>query len=107
MAGLAIVQMGQSFANGLSRAFASLTLRPFPKIKAFRTTPTNLTEQLKMAEAKSNPSAGVPAPSGGGMKDPRWHGDDGWVKMRNKDDTVHWVWNKMTNAADDFKFNDK
>lgn len=60
-----------------------------------------------MEEVMSDPAAhGIPAPSGGGQKDPRWPSSDGWVKMRNSDNTVHWVQNTRTGEVDDFKFKD-
>jgi len=40
------------------------------------------------------------------MTDPRWPMKDGWVKMsKNVNDIeVHYVYNRMTGAFDDFKF---
>lgn len=60
-----------------------------------------------MDEVRADPHGqGVPARSGGGMKDARWPAKDGWVKMRNADNSVHWVQNTKTGEVDDFKFND-
>ena len=72
-----------------------------------RTVLRNLGEKLKMDGAKADPGGqGIPARSGGGMKDARWPAKDGWVKMRNADNSVHWVQNTKTGEVDDFKFND-
>ena len=71
-----------------------------------RTTPQNLTEQLAMEQAKSNPGAGTEVPLKKGMTDPRWPASDGWVKMSQNVNGVeiHYVRNVNTGAVDDFKF---
>jgi RHS repeat-associated protein len=68
-----------------------------------RTTPSNLTEQLAMTEVRAAP-AGQPLPVT--MTDPRWLASDGWVKMAQNVNGVeiHYVWNTITRAVDDFKF---
>lgn len=40
------------------------------------------------------------------MTDPRWPAAEGWVKMGNNVNgiEIHFVYNKNTNAFDDFKF---
>ena len=69
-----------------------------------RTVAGNLTEQLAMKEVVSSP---------GGrqltrvvMSDPRWPAADGWVKMSQNVNgvEVHYVFNTVTKAVDDFKF---
>ena len=43
---------------------------------------------------------------GYGMSDSRWLASEGWVKMSNNVNGVeiHFVYNKITGAFDDFKF---
>ena len=43
------------------------------------------------------------------MKDPRWPADDGLVKMRMdvNDVEIHYVYNRRSLDADDFKFKDR
>ncbi|MBF0788318.1 hypothetical protein IR123_10595 [Streptococcus sp. 19428wC2_LYSM12] len=75
-----------------------------------RTIANTLNEQLAMQEVMSNPLAGafeIPIT----MTDPRWMGTEGWVKMQRivtlSDGTkvnIHYVYNKLTGAFDDFKF---
>ena len=40
------------------------------------------------------------------MGDSRWPGADGWVKMQQieGDVNIHYVYNTITGAVDDFKF---
>jgi hypothetical protein len=77
---------------------------PLGKGSTGRTTPNSLKEKLTMEEVMSNPqNQAIPATSKP-MGDPRWPAKDGWVKMRNADNTVHWVQNTKTGAVDDFKF---
>ena len=73
-----------------------------------RTTPANLTEQLAMEQAMSNPAAGMRLPLKKAMSDPRWPADEGWVKMSQNVNGVeiHYVRNTTTGAVDDFKFVD-
>ena len=70
-----------------------------------RTAPANLSEQLAVEEAMSNPAAGTPIPLRQGMTDPRWPGSSGWIKMRQNVNghEVHYVLNRLTGAVDDFK----
>lgn len=63
-----------------------------------------------MHQVQSNPLEGaikVPLE----MTDPRWPASEGWVKMQsvvqNADGTkttIHYVYNEITGAFDDFKF---
>ena len=63
-----------------------------------------------MHQVKSNPLKGakeVPIK----MTDARWPASEGWVKMQSvvktadgKKITIHFVYNKITGAFDDFKF---
>lgn len=68
------------------------------------TAPANLTEQLAMEQAISNPAAGrqLPVP----MTDPRWPAADGWVKSAQNINgiEIHYVRNSIAGAIDDFKF---
>jgi hypothetical protein len=74
------------------------------------TLPRNLREQLAIEQAMSNPTAGkvlaVP------MTDPRWPASEGWVKMQQMiypggdPINVHYVYNKITGAMDDFKISE-
>ena len=75
-----------------------------------RTVPNTLNEQIAMNQVQSNPLEGatkVPLE----MTDPRWPASEGWVKMQsvvqNADGTkttIHYVYNEITGAFDDFKF---
>lgn len=69
----------------------------------------NLDEQLAMKQAMSNPKAGQVLPVK--MTDPRWPSLEGWVKMQQvvklsngNRITIHYVYNTITRAVDDFKF---
>ena len=75
-----------------------------------RTIPNTLNEQMAMQQVMSNPLEGatkLPFE----MSDPRWPASEGWVKMqvviKNADKTqttIHYVYNEITGAFDDFKF---
>ena len=75
-----------------------------------RTIPNTLSEQMAMHQVKSNPLEGaIELPFV--MNDPRWLASEGWVKMQNvvrlsdgTKITIHFVYNKITGAFDDFKF---
>lgn len=77
-----------------------------------RTMPNNLNEQMAMRQVRSNPLDGateLPFV----MKDTRWKANEGWVKMENNiyysndsHTSIHFVYNKITGAFDDFKFKD-
>jgi RHS repeat-associated protein len=69
-----------------------------------RNTPSNLTEQLAMEQAMSNPQGGIRVPIT--MTDPRWPTNQGWIKMSQNINGVeiHYVLNKLTGIAEDFKF---
>jgi len=69
-----------------------------------RAAPANLTEQLAMEQAMSNPAAGTRVPFR--MTDPRWPESDGWVKMAQNVNGVeiHYVRNPVAGLVDDFKF---
>lgn len=43
------------------------------------------------------------------MGDPRWHQNDGWVKMHQEVNGVeiHYVYNTRCGCYDDFKFKDR
>ena len=74
-----------------------------------RSEPANLREQLAMEQVKSNPSAGRVL-TNITMNDPRWPSSEGWVKMEQVVRTsqvkinIHYVYNKILNIYDDFKF---
>ena len=72
-----------------------------------RTEAKNLTEQLAMKEAMSNPAAGTKLEVV--MADSRWPSSEGWVKMAENINgvEVHWVYNPKTRQAADFKFIDR
>ena len=68
-----------------------------------RTVPKNLHEQLAMTEVRSNPEGSmIPVE----MRDVRWSGEMGWVKMGQEVNGVdiHYVLNVVDGAVDDFKF---
>ena len=75
-----------------------------------RNCPNTLNEQMAMHQVQSNPLEGatkVPIE----MTDPRWPASEGWVKMQsvvhNSDGTtiiIHYAYNEITGAFDDFKF---
>jgi hypothetical protein len=99
-----LLRGGDAAAPANPQTSASNAPTPLGRGNTGRTT-NNLNEQLKMEQVRSDPQGnGIPAPSGKtGMNDPRWPSKDGWVKMRNKDDTIHWVQNQRTGEVDDFK----
>jgi filamentous hemagglutinin len=57
-----------------------------------------------MKQAMSNPTAGARIPIT--MSDPRWPASAGWVKMTPNINgiEIHYVYNTVTGATDDFKF---
>ena len=69
-----------------------------------RTVAGNLTEQLAMEQAVSDPAAGTVLDLT--MSDPQWPAADGWVKMAQNVNGVeiHYVRNTITGVAEDFKF---
>jgi len=77
-----------------------------------RTVANNLNEQLAMKEVMSNPlENATTVPLKNGMTDSRWLGTDGWTKMQRvittsdgKNITIHFNYNEITGAFDDFKF---
>lgn len=76
-----------------------------------RTVANNLNEQLAMKEVMSNPlESASKVPLRNGMTDSRWLGTDGWTKMQrvittsDGNITIHFNYNEITGAFDDFKF---
>ena len=76
-----------------------------------RTIPNTLEEQMAMHQVMSNPLDGAVdlsqlAKNPVIMTDPRWPASEGWVKMSNNANgmEIHFVYNKITGAFDDFKF---
>ena len=71
-----------------------------------RKIPKNLSEQLAMKEALSDPLAGAKELKSVTMTDPRWLAQDGWVKMSKNVNgiEIHYIQNTKTGAFDDFKF---
>ncbi len=69
-----------------------------------RTVAGNLTEQLAMEEVVSSPAGQQLTRVV--MSDARWPAADGWVKMSQNVNGVeiHYVFNTVTKAVDDFKF---
>ncbi len=69
------------------------------------TAAANLTEQLAMSQARSNPTAGNVIRSVI-MTDSRWPATQGWVKMSQNINGVEirYVRNTIAGAVDDFKF---
>jgi RHS repeat-associated protein len=69
-----------------------------------RAEAANLTEQLAMQAARSNPAAGRVLEVT--MSDPQWPASAGWVKMAQNINgvEVHYVYNVRTGLAADFKF---
>lgn len=80
--------------------------KPLGRGSTGRTDPKNLKEKLAMEDAMSNPDRGKIVPLKKGMTDPRWPGDEGWVKMSQHINgvEVHYVRNANTGMIDDFKF---
>lgn len=78
--------------------------RPLGLGSTGRVKPANLTEQLAMTSVRADP-AGVPLQRVE-MSDPRWPAADGWVKMQQIENgvNIHYVYNTITGAVDDFKF---
>jgi len=98
-------------------------VKPLGKGSTGRFLPKTLEEQLAMKEVMSNP---FPGPDGGRILDGvtmsdathGWLAEDGWMKMQkivkyvNRSGKqvkikIHYVWNKITNQFDDFKFIDE
>ena len=76
-----------------------------------RTVPNTLNEQMAMHQVMSNPLEGAVDMSQLKnhpviMSDSRWLASEGWVKMSNNVNgiEIHFVYNKITGAFDDFKF---
>lgn len=75
-----------------------------------RTQAENLSEQLAMEAAQSEPTAGKVLPMS--LDDPAWPASEGWVKMSqtikspaNPDGIeIHYNYNRFTGAAEDWKF---
>ena len=73
------------------------------------TVARNLREQLAVEQAASSPTLGTKLPIK--MTDKRWPGSEGWVKMqqviqsdgREGPINIHYVYNEVTGAIDDFK----
>jgi hypothetical protein len=102
-AGAATRGVGGSLESELP-GLPSSAPKPLGLASTGRTTPASLGEQLAMEEAISNPSAGSPVPMRQSMGDPRWPGGDGWIKMQQRDNQIHYNLNTRTGAVDDFKF---
>ena len=83
-------------------------VKPLGEGSTGRTAPLNQIEVDAMKQAMRNPLQDVTNLSEKDlvMKDPRWPTEEGWVKMaRNVNDTeIHFVYNKITDEFDDFKF---
>jgi RHS repeat-associated protein len=81
-------------------------LRPPSRGSTGRTTPGGANEQNALDLVQANAQYGNRLPLR--MNDPRWHADDGWVKMEQtvNDVEIHYVYNMKTGVADDFKFKD-
>ena len=69
-----------------------------------RSQPLNLSEQLALEQALSQPAAGRVLSFG--ILDARWPEAQGWVKMTQRINgiEIHYVRNMRTGAVDDFKF---
>ena len=112
--------VGKGLFNGIKQAFNLLkmmrvaktgtqALKPLGLGSTGRTAAANLTEQLAMKEAMSNPATGKVVMQG--LKDARW---SGWNKMQythtaldGTKTTIHYVGqfkNGVLTAVDDFKF---
>lgn len=92
--------------GGLGDELADESLpRPLGRGSTGRTNPLNLTEKLAMEQAMSDPSAGRILENVT-MKDSRWLSSEGWVKMSQyiNGAEIHYVFNTITGAIDDFKF---
>jgi RHS repeat-associated protein len=72
-----------------------------------RTVALNVTEQMAMRAAMSDPAAGRPL-SKVVLSDKRWPAEDGWVKYhwesKFKSARIHYNYNTKTGATADFKF---
>ncbi len=82
------------------------TPRPLGRGSTGRTKPENLSEQIAIKAAVSDPEAGTLIPIRNGMTDSRWPASEGWVKMGQNINGVeiHYVRNTKSGAVDDFKF---
>ncbi len=68
-----------------------------------RSTPRNLAEQIVMREVKANPKAGKLILKE--LLDQTWS-EPGWVKLKQRINgiEIHYLYNEILNAVDDFKF---
>ncbi len=65
-------------------------------------------ERIAVEEVQNDPE-GSEINVRGGMQDPRWPAEEGWVKMSEdyQGVDIHYVYNKITGECDDFKFKDE
>jgi len=70
-----------------------------------RAIPETLEEYYALESVMADPSLGEVIEDIV-MSDPRWPASEGWVKCRVKvgDSFIHYVYNTVTKAIDDFKF---
>ena len=102
--------LGESIEGGSKTSGVGNPVEIAGKGSTGRTVPNNINEQMAMHQVQSNPldnATELPFK----LKDERWSASDGWVKMQsiveNSDgtkSTIHFVYNKITGAFDDFKF---
>ncbi|NHZ45285.1 hemagglutinin repeat-containing protein [Nitratidesulfovibrio liaohensis] len=84
--------------------YGEVVQRPLGRGSTGRSTPNNLPEQIALKDALLDPQNGKRL-GNINMKDSRWPGQEGWIKMekRNEDIIIHYVMNTETGAVDDFK----
>jgi RHS repeat-associated protein len=100
------VEAAHTFFVGPSESLVHNCAMPLGKGSTGRSMPANLEEQLMRDQVFMNPAGGTQIPNIN-MGDPRWPASDGWVKMMDTSPggiEVHWVYNTLTGAFDDFKF---
>ena len=102
------VEAGKDIVKGGEEAVkVANSAKPLGRGSTGRTTANTQVEADSMKKVIGNPQNGFDLSKKGlNMTDPRWPASEGWVKMTQNVDKVeiHYVYNKITGAVDDFKF---
>ncbi|MCG8542535.1 MAG: hypothetical protein MJA82_21770, partial [Clostridia bacterium] len=100
-----------TFAKGTGKLDDLISAKSLGKGSTGRTVANSLDEQLAMKEVLSDSLDGAEYLRKFKMGDTRWSAKDGWQKMQRIIETsdstkinIHFNYNKVTGAFDDFKF---